>query len=142
MLSSWHGFQLLPKIPIILGPFSLSLQLQLKGKPKFIETCDKNNIIVLLKLIRDFCCKHEQSANKVYALMKSLRALIINFQKYNVSNDDYLKEFQTRVATLNDYNVNMLDMVPCLLEDDVKEKYNKEVKYATKVELKTARENV
>ena len=33
-------------------------------------------------------------------------------------------------------------MISRLLADEVKEKYNKKVKYATKVELKTARENV
>ena len=43
---------------------------------------------------------------------------------------------------LNDYNANVPDMISRLLADEVKEKYNKKVKYATKVELKTARENV
>ena len=77
-----------------------------------------------------FSCKQDQNNDKIYAVMNSVRALYINFQKSNVSNDDYLKEIQAR----------WVRMFHCLLEDEMK--YNKEVKYATKVELKTARENV
>ena len=46
------------------------------------------------------------------------------FQKSDVSNDDYLKEFQVQVAALDDYNENILDLIPCLLEKEMKEKYD------------------
>ena len=68
--------------------------------------------------------------------MNSLRLLFINFQKSDVSNDDYLKEFQARVATIDNYNANILDLIPCLLEDEVKEKFNKDSKSANEVELR------
>ena len=74
--------------------------------------------------------------------MNSLKALFINCQKSEVSNDDYLREFQARVATLDDYDANILDLMPCLLKDEVKEKYNKEVMDASELELIAAKESV
>ena len=52
--------------------------------------------------------------------MISLRSLFINFQKSDVSN--YLKEFQAQVATLDDYNASILDLISSLLEEELKEK--------------------
>ena len=63
----------------------------------------------------------------MYTELNSLRVLFINFQKSEVSNNHYLKEFQVTVATLDKYNANVLDLIPCLLKDEVKEKYNKDV---------------
>ena len=54
--------------------------------------------------------------DKYYVVFNSLRGLFINFQKADMMNDDYLKEFQGRMATLDDYNANIVDLVPCLLE--------------------------
>ena len=62
--------------------------------PNFIKTCKKIGIIELLKLIGRFCFKHYQHNENVHAVMNSLKALFINFQKSDVGNDDYIKEFQ------------------------------------------------
>ena len=67
------------------------------------------------------------------------RALFINFQKTEVSIDDYLKEFQARVATLYDYNTSILGLITCLLENKVKEKYDKDIKNAHEMELKAVK---
>ena len=40
--------------PIILGQCSLSLRSQLKGAPKFVGMCKKNDYVRLLKAIRGF----------------------------------------------------------------------------------------
>ena len=100
---------------IILGQCSTSLRSQLDGTSKFNETCEKNNIIELLKLIRGLYWEYDQNNDRVYDVM---------FQKSDVSNDDYLKEFQVQVAALDDYNENILDLIPCLLEKEMKEKYD------------------
>ena len=84
-----------------------------------ITQIKKNDIFELLKLIRGFCCKHNQNNDKVYALMNSLRALFINFQKLDMRND-YLKKFPEPVAMLDDYNANVLDILSCLLKDEKK----------------------
>ena len=122
--------------PIVVGQCSPSLRSQLEGTPNFLEIYKKNNIVWLLKIIRGFCCNHDQNNDNVCAVMNSLRLLFINFQKSDVSNDDYLKEFQARVATIDNYNANILDLIPCLLEDEVKEKFNKDSKSANEVELR------
>ena len=48
---------------IILDQCSSSLKLQLEGAKNFQETCKKNNVVELLKLIHGFCCKHDQNNN-------------------------------------------------------------------------------
>ena len=73
-------------------------------------------------------------------MMNKLRVLFINFQKSEV-NDDYLREFQERVATFDDYKANVLDLISCLVKDEVKETYNKDITYA-KIELEAAKESI
>ena len=109
--------------PIIYDQCLPLLRSQLEEGEAFKERCEKNDIVELLKLIRGFCCKHDQNNNKYYIVINSLCALFINFQKNDKSNVDYLKEFQACMATLNDYNENVVDLVPCLMEDALKEIY-------------------
>ena len=92
-----------------------SLQYWARG---FNAACKKNDVVVLLQLIRGFCCKHNQNNVKVYSAINSIRALFINYQKAELSNDDYLEEFQAQVATPDDYNANTLEWIPYLLEDE------------------------
>ena len=56
-------------------------QLQHEGALNFTDTCDKNDTIDLLNLIRCSSCKHDQNNDKVNAVMTSLRALFMNFHK-------------------------------------------------------------
>ena len=46
------------------------------------------------------------------------------------------------MVTLDDYNANILDLIPCLLEKEVKEKLNKEIKNASETESKLVKESV
>ena len=62
-----------------------------------------------LKLIRGFCCRHDQNNDKYCAVFNSLHALFVNFQKNNQTNDNYLKEFWGHMAMLEDYNANVVD---------------------------------
>ena len=78
--------------------------------------------------------------DKYYAIFNSLRALFINFQKADMMNDGYHKKLQGRMATLDDYNANIVDLIPCLLEEWVKEQYNKELVNATDDKIKKAKE--
>ena len=71
-----------------------------------------------------------------------LMALFRNFQKADITNNYYLKEFQGRMTTLDDYNANIMDLVPCLLEERLKEQYNKELANATEDEVNKAKEHV
>ena len=112
--------------PIILRQCSPSFRLQLEGAKSFENTCEKNDLIEILKIICSFCCKHDQNDDKYYAVFNSLRGLFINFQKSDMTNDDHLNEFHGRMATLDDYNANIIDLVPCLLKKRIKEQYNKD----------------
>ena len=72
------------------------------------------------------------------AIINSIRALFINYQKAEVSNDNYLKEFQAFVATIDNYNANILGWIQCLLEDKLKEMFGKEFRKVIEVEIKPA----
>ena len=108
----------------------------------FKETCEKNDAIELFQIIHSFCGKHDINNNKYYAIFNSLRALFINFQIAEMTNNDYLKEFQGRMGTLVNYNANIVDLVLCLLEEQVKELYNKDFANATDDEIKKVKEYV
>ena len=73
--------------PIILEQCSPSLRSQLEGMKTFEEAREKNDIVEVRKLIRGLCCKHDQNNDKFYAVFNSLRALFINFQKNDQTND-------------------------------------------------------
>ena len=119
---------------------SPSLSLQLEGAKTFEETCEKNEIMEVLKLISGFCCKHDQNNDKYYDVFNSICTLFIDFQKNDQSNYDYLKEFEACMATLDDYNANVVDLVPCLLKDTLKEICDTTMDMATKEEIKKAKE--
>ena len=67
--------------PIILDQRSPSLKSLLEGAKSFQETCEKNDVVELLKIVRSICCKHDENNEKFNAVFNSLRALFINFQK-------------------------------------------------------------
>ena len=46
------------------------------------------------------------------------------------------------MATHDDYNANIVDLVPCLLDKQIKEQYNKELVNVTDEEIKEAKEYV
>ena len=85
----------------------------------------------LLKLIWGFCCKHNQNNNGFYAVFNSLQALFINFQKSDQTNDNYLKEFQACMTMLDDYDSNIMGLVPCLAEETIKEMFQTMIDQAT-----------
>ena len=68
--------------------------------------------------------------------------MFINFQKTDKTNDDYLKEFQVLMAMLDDYSTNIVDLVPCLIEETSKDMYETTVNLGTPEELKNAKKYV
>ena len=90
-------------------------------------------------MIRGFCCCHDQNSDKFCAIFNSLRALFVNYQRNDITNDDYLKEFQACISSLDDLNANILSDIPCLLEDEVEIMYSRAMDAANEEELKNAR---
>ena len=95
-----------------------------------------------MKLIRGFCCKHNQNNDKFYAVFNSIGALFINFQKNDQTIDKYLKEFQARMATLDDYDANIVGLVPCLIEETVKKMFDTTMNMTMEKEIEKAKEYV
>ena len=129
-------------LPIVLGQCLPSLSSQLEIGKDFEKICKENNVVELLKLRRGFSCHHDQNKNNIYTVLNRLRALFVNYQRSETTNDDYLKKFQADVSTLDNLNANILSNIPCLLEDEVEGMYSKAMKDASEEEMKNARKMI
>ena len=128
--------------PIIVGQCSPSLHSQLEGGKGFEKICKENDVVELLKLIWGLSYSHDQNNDKTNAILNSLRALFVNYQKKQYENDDYLKKFQACISTLDDLIANILSNIPCLLEEEVKKIFSKGLEIASKVEVMAAKKSL
>ena len=51
------------------------------------------------------------------------------------TNNEYLKEFQAKVELMDDYRTCILGKFPCLVEDKMREKFDKTMEEATQAEI-------
>ena len=107
-------------VPNHIRPMLILIEITAKRSQNIGETCERNDIVELLKLIRGFSCRHDQNNDWYNAVFNNLQAPFINFQKNDQTNDEYLKQFQTCMAILEDYNDNIVNLVSCLIEDTLK----------------------
>ena len=76
---------------------SPTLRAQLEGTRDY-ETVNSNQYVVeLLKLIGGLCCIHDQNNNETYTVVSLFKALFYFYQKPDMTNDEYLKEFKAWV---------------------------------------------
>ena len=108
---------------------------QLEGGKGFKTICKENDVVELLKLIQGFSCHHDQNNDKIYAVLNSLRAFFVNYQRNDMTNNNYLKEFLACISTLDDY-------IPCLLQEETKKMFSKGLEIASKVEVKAAKKSL
>ena len=95
----------------------------------------KKGLVERLRLIRGLCCRHDLNNHKTYAMILSLKNLFYLYQKPEVSNHEYLKEFKARVQSMDDYQTCVLEKFPCLMEEKMLEKYDKSMDEATQAEI-------
>ena len=88
----------------------------------------------LLMLIRWFRCQHDLNNDKTSAVTSLLKNLLYLYQKPEETNDEYLKEFNARVESMDDYGACMLQKSPCLVEDKMMEKFDKMMEEAMQQE--------
>ena len=77
-------------------------------------------MVELLKLIWGSSCQHDQNNDKIYAVVNSLRAPVVNYQRNNL-------------------NANILPNIPCLLDEEVKKMFSKGLEIANKDEVRQQR---
>ena len=58
-----------------------------------------------------------------------------------MTNEDCLKKFQARISTLDDLNAYIMNNIPYLLEDEVKQIYSKKLTEVTVKELEIAKKS-
>ena len=69
--------------------------------------------------------------DKTNAVISSLKNIFYLYQKPEVSNNEYLKEFKARVQSMDDYQACVLGEIPCLIEEKMFEKHDKGMNEAT-----------
>ena len=98
--------------PLIIGQCSPALRAQLEGTKGYEKINKDQDLIGLLKIIWELCCRHSINNDKTYAVISSLKNLLYLYQKPEATNDEYLKEFKARVESMDDYWVCVLGMFP------------------------------
>ena len=96
----------------------------------------------MLKLIRGFFCLNDLNNDKMYAVISSLKNLLYLYQKSEVTNDEYLKEFKAKVESMDDYQACILEKFSCLVQDKMVDKFDEMMDKATQGEIEECKKAV
>ena len=78
----------------MLGQCSPTLWVQLEGTKGHKAVNTHQDIDEILQMICRLCCCHDQNNDETNAGVTSLKSLLIFYQKPNITNITYLKEFK------------------------------------------------
>ena len=105
------------------------------------------NPVELLKLIQGLCCSFDSKTQSVMATIASQKLLFTYYQKDNVSNTDYHREFMAHVETIETYGgVGAIGIVPAFVTQELHKMESEglcsDSKSPTDAELATAKATV
>ena len=88
------------------------------GRSKGLDKVNTaQDVVELLMLICDLCCKHGQNNYKTYTIISSLLVhLMYLYQKSDMSKDVCIKELKTWVESMDDFDTCVLDKFQGLAE--------------------------
>ena len=72
----------------------------------------------------------------------SVKNLFYFYQKPETTNDEYLKEFNAWVESIDDFDAYTLGKFPCLVKKKLEKTYNKTIETATQNEIDACKEKV
>ena len=75
------------------------------------------DVVELLKLLWGLGCRHDQNNKKTYAEVSSLKNLLYPYHKSDLTNNEYLKEFNARVESIDYFNTFILGKRPFLMKE-------------------------
>ena len=101
--------------PVVVRPCSPALRAQLEGTKGYEIVNSNQDVVEMLKLIKNMCWHHDQNNDETYAVVSSLKAVFYFCQKLNTTNTEYLKEFKAQVESMDDYMACLLGKFLCLI---------------------------
>ena len=107
----------------------------MEGSKGYEKINKEQDLVKILKLTMGLHCCHDLNNDKTYAMILSLKNLFYLYQKPDVSNDEYLKVFKTRVVSMDNYQDSVLGQFSCLVKDKMLEKYDKSMDEAMQAEI-------
>ena len=111
--------------PLVLGQCSPALWAHLKGTKGYENIELDQDMVEILQLIRGLCCRHDHNNDETCAVVMSLKNLFYYYQKPETTNYNYLKEFEARVESADDFDACVLGKFPCLVKKKLLKMYDK-----------------
>ena len=88
---------------LVMGQCSPAMVSKIRGANSYAIVNAAQNVVELLRLIRDFCCHFGAGQQSTWALEQAKHKVSIYYQKHDVSNTDYIQYFQALVGVLETY---------------------------------------
>jgi hypothetical protein len=88
---------------LIYDQCSPELKNKLEGAEGYEKAKETNNIIQLLKMIRNYCCQFNTLNNEYVSIVGAFKNLFFFWQKPDQANADYHKDFMALVKVIKEY---------------------------------------
>ncbi len=82
---------------------SPELKNKLEGAERYEEAKETNDIIELLKMIRNYCCQFNTLNDEYMLIVGAFKNLFFFWQKPDQANADYHKDFMALVKVIEEY---------------------------------------
>ena len=66
---------------------------------------ERNHLILLLSMIRGYCCQFDALNNEYVAIVAAIKNLLYFFKKATQTNSDYQEDFLAMVEVIEEYGV-------------------------------------
>jgi hypothetical protein len=118
------------------------MKVKLNGTSGYEQLKNNNDVIALLTMIQDYCCKFDALNEEYMGLVGAFKNLLYFFQKPTQSNLDYHKDFLALVEVIEEYGgAGLLNHFPNMIKKELLSD-NLDVTKATLDELKKAKKKV
>jgi hypothetical protein len=88
---------------LVYNQCSHELRVKLKGTSQYEASKRDNDLILLLAMIRGYCCQFDALNDEYVAIVMAIKNLPYYFQKPSQTNSDYHQDFLAMIKTIEDY---------------------------------------
>jgi hypothetical protein len=105
---------------LVYNQCSNELRVKLEGTSRFKLCKKENNVIVLLPMIRGYCCQFDTLNNEYVAIVVAIKNILFFFQKATQTNSDYHEDFLAMVEVIKEYGgEGSLTFFPNMIKKEV-----------------------
>ncbi len=88
---------------LIYDQCSPELKIKLEGAKGYEKAKETNNIIELLKMIRNYCCQFDTLNDEYVLIVGAFKNLFFFWQKPDQANAEYYKDYMALVKVIKEY---------------------------------------